>query len=119
MASGTQKYRYETDKGNIFYARTDDADSLAAVRGAEPTGNITESITFEVSKNSKAVGCKPRHVKLFLKGADTAEGCMLNPKGAPKEVVVLKKDTVPKQGTEVTVNGRVYVIGSITDEQMR
>jgi len=119
MASGTQRYRYETDKGYIFNARTDDAASLASCRGTEPTGAITEDITFEVSKNSKAVGCKPRHVKLHLKVADTVEGCLLNPKGVVKEVVVLKPSTIPPRGTPVTVNGREYLIGSIVKEQMR
>lgn len=119
MASGTQKYRYETDKGNIFNARTDDAAALASCRGTEPTGAITEDITFEVSKNSKAVGCKPRHVKLYLKVADTVEGCMLNPKGVVKEVVVLKPSTIPPRGTDVTVNGRTFIVGSMIGEQMR
>jgi hypothetical protein len=119
MASGTQRYRYQTDKGNIFNARTDDSPDLANIRGAEPAGAVTEDITFEVSKNSKAVGCKPRHVKLYLKVADTVEGCMLNPKGVVKEVVVLKPDTVPPKGTEKTVNGRVYVVGPVVGEQMR
>lgn len=119
MASGTNRYRYQTDKGNIFNARTDDAAALASCRGAEPTGATTEDITFEVSKNSKAVGCKPRHVKLYLKVADTVEGCMLNPKGVVKEVVVLKPDTIPPRGTDVTVNGRTFIIGSVVGEQMR
>ena len=47
MASGTQRYRYETDKGNIFHARTDDSASLASCRGTEPTEAPTENITFE------------------------------------------------------------------------
>lgn len=119
MASGTQRYRYKTDKGNIFNARTDDSASLASIRGVEPTEAITEDITFEVSKNSKAVGCKPRHCKLYLKVADTVEGCMLNPKGVVKEVVVLKPDHVPPRGTTVNVNGRDFIVGSVVGEQMR
>jgi len=117
MASGTN--RYQTDKGNIFNARTDDSPALAACRGAEPAGAVTEDITFEVSKNSRAVGCKPRHVKLYLKVADTIDGCMLNPKGVVKEVVVLKPDTVPPRGTTINVNGRDFIVGSTVGEQMR
>jgi hypothetical protein len=120
MASGTGKYKYEADSGNIYYARTDDSEALAAIRGTEPTGNVTESMTFRVSKNTKEVGCKPRHCLLYPKGTDVSEGCILNPKAASKQVVVLKKAAnVPARGTPVTVNGREYVVGSVIGEQMR
>jgi len=119
MASGIDKYKYETDKNNIFYARTDDAAALSVVRGEEPSGATTESITFEFSKNSREVGCKPRHCILYLKGNNTVSGCLVDPKSVVKRVIVLKPTFNPIKGTEVTVNGRVWVIGSIVGEQMR
>ncbi len=119
MASGTAKYRYMTDAGNIFYARTDDSVSLTAIRGQEPAGAITESITFKVSKTSKELGCSPRHVKLYLKSTDTSDGCLVNPKTVVKNVVVLSPAHVVTAGAEVTVNGRVWIVGSIVGEQMR
>ena len=119
MPSGIGKYRYETDKGNIFFARTDDSPDLAVVRGLEPTSPLTESITFQVSKSTKQVGVKPRFCSLTLKGSDTVEGCLLNPKAAKKSVVILKKDHIPPIGQEINVNGRLWVIGSTSSEQMR
>lgn len=119
MASGTTRYRYETDKGNIFYCRTDNSPALASCRGPEPTGSITENITFEFSKNAKEVGCRPRHVMLYLKVADTVDGCMLNPKGVRKNVIVLKNTTIPPTGTTINVNGRDFIVGGVVGEQMR
>lgn len=119
MASGTNKYRYETDAGNIFFARTDDSPALSNIRGAEPTGSITESITFKVSRTSKELGCTPRHVKLYLKSTDTSDGCLINPKSVTKNVVILKPSHTVNAGSEVTVNGRVWIVGSVVGEQMR
>lgn len=120
MASGTQKYKYETDAGNFFFARTDDSADLASVRGEEPTGTTTESITFEFSKKSKAVGCKPRHCILRLKFEGEDDGtCLLPPNITTKRVIVLKPSTNPPTGTEVTVNGRTYTVGAVVGEQMR
>ncbi len=119
MASGTAKYKYETDNGNFFFARTDDSPALANIRGTAPTGATTESITFKVSRASKELGCTPRHVTLYLKSTDTSDGCLINPKSVVKKVVVLKPSTVIASGQEVTVNGRVWITGSITAEQMR
>lgn len=119
MASGTKRYKYETNAGNIFFAETDDAASLDTVRGAQPTGAVTESITFKVSKSSKESGCKPRHCILVLKTSESVSECLVNPKAARKTVVVLKSDHTPPIGTEVTVNGRVWIVGSVIGEQMR
>jgi hypothetical protein len=120
MASGTAKYPYKTDAGNIFFARTDDSPALAAIRGTiQGSFSITESITFKVSKTSKEVGCQPRHVTLYLKTADSTNGCLINPKNVVKKVVVMSPDTVVLPNQEVTVNGRTWITGSITPEQMR
>lgn len=119
MASGTSRYKYKTDKGNIFYARTDDSPELASVRGAAPTGTPTENITFEFSKNSKAVGCKPRHCILNLKSTAASTGCLLPPSQTTKRVIVLDPATTPPAGSEITVNGRVWIVGSVVSEQMR
>jgi hypothetical protein len=119
MASGTARYRYEADTGNIFYTRTDDDPELESVRGAQPTGSITENLTFKVSKNSGEVGCKPRHCILTLKTDQSVSDCLVNPNAARKTVVVLKKDHVPPIGTEITVNGRKWIVGSVIGEQMR
>jgi hypothetical protein len=119
MASGTNRYKYKTDKGNIFYARTDDAPELASIRGTAPTAAATENITFEFSKNSKEVGCKPRHCILNLKNNATSTGCLLPPNQTTKRVIVLDPATNPPTGTEVTVNGRVWIVGSVIGEQMR
>lgn len=119
MASGTARYKYEADSGNIFYARTDDDSELQSIRGDQPTGSVTENITFKVSKNAGEVGCKPRHCILVLKTDESISDCLVNPKAARKTVVVLKKDHTPPIGTEITVNGRKWVVGSVIGEQMR
>lgn len=119
MASGTERYKYQTDAGNIFYARTDDSPDLATVRGAAPTGAATENITFKFSKSSREVGFKPRHCILTLKSTEAADGCLINSSGITKSVIVLKPDTNPPSGTELTVNGRVWIVGSVIGEQSR
>lgn len=118
MASGTARYKYESDAGNIFFARTDDAKELEEIRGPQPTGKITESMTFKVSKNANEVGCKPRHCILVLKTDQSVSECLINPKAARKTVVVLTPDHTPEIGKEITVNGRKWIIGSISDEKM-
>lgn len=119
MASGTSRYKYQTDNGNVFWARTDNAAALSSVRGTAPTEAALENITFEFSKNSRMVGCKPRHCILNLKNTGTGTGCLLPPNKTTKRVIVLKPDTNPPQGTEITVNGRVWIVGSVIGEQMR
>ena len=119
MASGTAKYKYDTDNGNFFYARTDNSPALANIRGTVPTGAITESITFKVSRTSKELGYTPRHVTLYLDVPNTSVDCLINPKTVIKKVVVLKPSTVITPGEPVTVNGRKWITGSITEEQMR
>lgn len=120
MASGTTRYKYETDAGNFFFARTDNDSELASIRGAEPSGTTTESITFEFSKTSKSVGCKPRHCILKLKNEDDSDGtCLIPPSNTVKRVVVLRPDHNPPTGTTITVNGRDWVVGSVVGEQMR
>ena len=119
MASGTNRYKYQTDKGNIFWCRTDDDARLANVRGTAPTATPTENITFEFSKNTKEVGCRPRHCILNLKNTDTPEGCLVPPSQTVKRVIVLRPDYNPPAGTEIIMNGRTWVVGSVIGEQMR
>jgi hypothetical protein len=126
MSSGTTRYKYETDNGNVFYARTDNDSELAAIRGDAPTTAALENITFEFSKNSREVGCKPRHCILTLvqtqvgtENTDTGAACLLPPGQTTKRVIILKPDTNPPQGTEIPVNGRRWIVGSVIGEQMR
>ncbi|OYQ66646.1 hypothetical protein B9G53_03505 [Pseudanabaena sp. SR411] len=120
MASGTTRYKYETDKGNIFWARTDNATALSGVRGTAPTETATENITFEFSKNSKEVGCRPRHCILKLKyEGEEVEGCLLPPNQTTKRVVVLRPDHNPTTGAEIVIGGRTWIVGSVIGEQMR
>lgn len=120
MASGTARYKYQTNKGNFFYARTDDSPDLKTIRGDEPTGATTEGITFKVSKASREVGCNPRFVTLVLDTPTTTVDCLINPKTVKKFVVVLKNDhKLPAIGSPITVNGRKFLVGSITEEKMK
>ena len=120
MPSGTAKYRYETNKGNIFYCRTDDAAELDPIRGAEPNGNVTEAITFKFSKNVKEVGCIPRHAILALKSNVASNGCLINPNSVLKRVIILKKDhSLPVRNSTIKVNGRDYLVRGYVEEQMR
>jgi len=123
--SGTARYRYETDKGNVFYARTDDHAALAAIRGSEPTGTQTENITFEFSKNALEVGCKPRHAVLvrLVTVAGTPE-CILEDFAQTKSVVVLTKAhfdslVTGQAGTTVTIGTVQWRVKTKVDERMR
>ncbi len=118
MASGTAKYRYQTNKLNIFYCVCDDSPALDVIRGKEPSANTTESITFKASKTSREFGFKPRTCILKLKGAQTTEGCLINPNAAVKYVPILTPDhELPARGSSVTVNGRVWIVSSISAER--
>lgn len=123
--SGTAKYAYETDKDNIFFARTDDAAALDAIRGAEPTGNPTENITFEFSKNALEVGCRPRHVVLVRQIQDpNAPDCLIDTFDASKKVIVLTKAKFTelktgKSGTTVSLGGITYRVKTKVFEQTR
>jgi hypothetical protein len=123
--SGTAKFPYETDNGNIFFVRGDDASTLDTIRGTEPTGEPTENLTFEFTKNSLEVGCKPRSVTLVRQVTDpNAPTCLIDDFGATKEVVVLTRahfNTLKtgKSGTTVTYSGQQYRVKTKTFEQMR
>lgn len=45
--------------------------------------------------------------------------CLIPPEHTTKRVIVLKPSTNPPTGTEITVNGRDYIVGSVVGEQMR
>jgi hypothetical protein len=124
MASGTSKYRYKSDKGNIFFARTDNDPALAPIRGTEPTGAITESITFKVSKTNLEVGCNPRHAILKLEGSGTKDPklpeCIITPNSVTKHVVILSPDVVVTVGQKITTsNGRKWIVSGTSNEKMR
>lgn len=123
--SGTAKYAYETDKGNIFFARTDDATALDSIRGSEPTGEATENITFEFTKSALEVGCRPRHVVLVRQITDPdAPECLIDTTDIPKKVIVLTKAKFTelktgKSGTTVTIGSSTYRVKSKVFEQTR
>jgi hypothetical protein len=123
--SGTAKYAYESDNGNIFYARMDDSSSLDTIRGVEPEGEATENLTFEFSKNALEVGCRPRHVTLVRQISDPdAPTCLIDEIGVTKDVIVLTKahfNTLKtgKSGTTVTYSGSTYRVKAKVFEQMR
>lgn len=123
--SGTAKYAYETDKDNVFYVRCDDAAALDAIRGTEPTGEATENITFEFSKNANEVGCIPRHVVLVRQITDpNAPDCLIDTFDAGKRVPVLTKAKfnelkTGKSGTTVALGSITYRVKSKVFQQTR
>lgn len=123
--SGTAKYPYQTDKGNRFFARTDDSVALDSIRGTEPTGETTENITFEFTKNAKEVGCRPRHVVLVRQvSIPGAPPCLVDTVDIGKKVIVLTQAhfnslKTGKSGTQVTFGGQQYRVKTKVFEQMR
>lgn len=123
--SGTAKYAYETDNDNIFFCRTDDATALDAIRGTEPTGEPTENLTFEFTKNALEVGCRPRHVVLVRQITDPdAPDCLIDTFDSSKKVIVLTKAKFTqlkagKSGTTVSLGGTPYRVKTKVFEQMR
>lgn len=67
----TARFNYQTDNGSIFYVRDDSDDVLQAIRGAIPTGTVTENITLRKTKNTKQAGLRPRYA-LFARQVGTA-----------------------------------------------
>jgi hypothetical protein len=123
--SGTAKYAYETDRGNVFFARTDDAVALDAIRGEEPSKESTENITFEFTKNALEVGCRPRYVVLVRQITDpAAPECLIDTTDIPKKVIVLTKSKFTelktgKSGTTVTLGSTTYRVKAKVFEQTR
>lgn len=120
---GTARYRYRTDKDNIFFARTDSDPELQAIRGTPPTGSPVESLTFEASKNAREVGCKPRQAILARKiGVEDENNCVADQAQRFKHVIVLTQEhaaTLIPEVTTVTVDGQLYTFKGISEERMR
>jgi len=123
--SGTAKFAYESDKGNVFFARTDDAAALDAIRGTEPTKEATENITFEFTKNTLEVGCRPRHVVLVRQITDeNAPDCLIDTFDVGKKVIVLTKAKFTelktgKSGTTVVLGSDTYRVKTKVFETTR
>lgn len=119
--TATARYKYESNAGNIFQARTDNDDELSAIRGNEPSGTQTEYLTFEFSKNAKEVGCRPRHVKLVREiSGGNASNCLENNGKRYKNVIVLTKDKFNQIniGQTVTVDSQPYKVQAKVNERM-
>lgn len=118
----TSRYRYKTDKSNIFNARTDNDEGLDEIRGAEPQGQVTEELTFEFSKNTLEVGCKPRHFVLSraMEGG-AAANCLQNDSKRFKFVICLSPEHFNSVaiGSEVECKGQTYTVQRRVAEQMR
>lgn len=120
---GTARYKYQTDRGNVFYCRTDSDTELAAIRGPAPAGNPVENLTFKYSKNSKEVGGSPRVAILArLIGSEDENNCVSDTAQRYKYVAVLTQahvnNLIPNQ-TTVTVDRQAYVFKGMSDEQIR
>lgn len=123
--SGTAKYAYETDQGNVFFVRCDDSTALDTIRGTEPTGTPTENLTFEFTKNALEVGARPRYVTLVRQVADpNTPTCLIDSTEAGKKVPVLTKEKfnqlkTGKSGTTVEIGSQTYRVKTKTFEVMR
>lgn len=123
--TATARYRYQTDRGNVFFARTDNDEELDVIRGPEPTtATQTENITFEFSKNAREVGCRPRHVILVRDINDDGQTqglCVGQSARAYKKVIVLTESHFNSLtiGQSVTVDGQTYRLQARRAEEMR
>lgn len=118
----TRRYRYQADSGNIYNARTDSDEGLQSIRGDEPGGVVSEELTFEFSKNTLEVGCKPRHFVLSRAMAGgAAANCLQNDSKRYKFVICLTSANfnAVALGTTVTSKGQTYVVQRRVAEQMR
>lgn len=124
MANAVDRYKYESDAGNIFYAITDNDEALEDIRGAAPTGTHTENMTCTVSKNIRHHGIRPRMCLLERIITGTGElSCLVNTAQRYKRVVILTDAQVAninvgksENQTKVTVNGVEYGAIKIIDE---
>lgn len=118
----TRRYRYQADSGNIYNARTDSDAGLQTIRGDEPGGEVSEELTFEFSKNTLEVGCKPRHFVLSrsMDGAE-AQNCLQNDTKRYKAVICLTSANFNNValGSQVTSKGQTYTVQRRVAEQMR
>lgn len=116
MANAVDRYKYETEEGNIFYAITDNDTALEDIRGTPPDGDHTENMTCTVSKNNREFGIRPRMclMERTITGTGTLN-CLVNEAQRYKRVVILTPDQVAninvgksENQTKVTVNGAEY-----------
>ena len=87
----TADYNYQTDEGNLFKVRMDSDSVLDAIRGASPTGELTENMHVKVQRNNREVGISPRHV-LFGRSVGTESGattCLIDTGTRYKRVPIL------------------------------
>lgn len=119
----TAKYKYETNRGNIFYCRTDSDPELASIRGPAPGGKAIESLTFKFSKNAKEVGGSPRVAILARKiGSEDENNCIADEAQRFKYVAILTEAhaaTLNPEVTTVTVDRQSYVFKGVSEEQIR
>lgn len=120
---GTAKFKYRTNKNNIFYCRTDSDPELASIRGPAPEGKAVESLTFKFSKNAKEVGGSPRVAILARKiGSEDENNCIADEAQRFKYVAVLTEEhaaNLQPEVTQVTVDRQLYVFKGISEEQIR
>lgn len=120
------RYKYETEEGNIFYVITDEASELSVIRGTPPTGDHTENMTCAVTKNNREVGIRPRMCLLERKIEGTGDTqCLVNDAGRYKRVAILTPDQVSNinvgndtNQTTVTINGITYRAKKIIPEKV-
>jgi hypothetical protein len=120
---GTAKYRYRTNRGNVFYARTDSDTELQSIRGNPPTEQPVEGLTFKYSKNAKEVGGSPRVAILSrVIGTENENNCIVDVAQRFKYVAVLTQEhaaTLQPEVTKVTVDRQEYIFKGISEEQIR
>ena len=132
------EYKYATDKGSVFKLRMDaDTELGTSIRGAAPTGALTENMTLRISANSRVFGIQPRFALLGRQiggnpnGSDDpgeSSGCLVDNATRYKKVPVLTEthfNTLVSGSpediatTKVTIDGIDYWVAKLISEEVK
>lgn len=115
------RYKYQTNKGSVFFVIADNDPELDSIRGPNPAGTPTEFMTIKASKNANEGGIKPRQAVLYRTiGTPTTGTCSQTTGKAFKHVPILTQSVADGLtiGQTYSINGVTYTLQAISREKV-
>ena len=123
--AGTQRIKYATDSGSVFYVIVDEATGIDEVIGDPPAGAATEAMTIRVTRNTKEVGIRPRYVLLGRTiGTAGESNCLVQTGMRYKKVAIptrarLDAIEVGTNADTFTIGGQLYTALRVENEDIQ
>lgn len=128
--SGIGNYKYQTNKGNVFYVKLDNDPQVNTIAGDQPAAGVSEEFTIKIHKNTKAVGLQPRHAILGRAvgalGPPAPGNCLVQTGIRYKRIPILTQAHMGQlvtgslgdgKATTVTIRGTLYTVLKTVGEQ--